>query len=533
MAPAGVPAARRGPAPARRPRPRRRTAGGGRAPRRPGRSQRPGALPRPARADRGPTTTTGSGGAARLPRPRPARAGGRRGLPELGAGLRGVGARAGPPRPRRGGPGRPPAGPRAARAARGPAGLVRRRDARRARPHHAAPRRRGRLARCSPRPRGCCASCPTRPWPRPGSRRACDQADASLSRRPSTRLLTTAELRVLRLLPTHLSFREMGVDLHVTANTVKTHAHSVYRKLDASLAIGGRRTRARHRPARRSRPDGVTVPRRASCGAHPPGAAGGRGAPRRADLLRRARAGRAVRGLRGAGVAARLRRARVAAGRRHALLVGAVRLLALTNTIVIPVVTATIVAAVLRPVVRRLARHMPRAAATVLVFLSLLAVGVARRGARARRHRQPGERAAGHAPAGRRQAPGLAPGRGGERRQGAAARRTTRARPSAARSTRCWTGSARASSALASLAVFLSFTALSLFFLLKDGPQIRAWTSATWASRRRSRASITGRTLGALRGYFAGVTAVAAFNAIVIGLGALVLGVPRSARSCS
>ncbi len=140
LAPPGVPAARRGPAPARRPRPRRRAAGGGRAPRRPGRPQRPGALPRPARADPGRRRRLGDGGAARLPRPRPARAGGRRGLPELGAGLRGVGARAGPPRPRRGGPGRPPAGRRAARAARGPAGLVRRRDARRARPHHAAPR---------------------------------------------------------------------------------------------------------------------------------------------------------------------------------------------------------------------------------------------------------------------------------------------------------------------------------------------------------------------------------------------------------
>ena len=46
--------------------------------------------------------------------------------------------------------------------------------------------------------------------------------------------LTNAELRVLRLLPTHLSFREMGQSLHVTANTVKTHAHAVYRKLDAS-----------------------------------------------------------------------------------------------------------------------------------------------------------------------------------------------------------------------------------------------------------------------------------------------------------
>jgi LuxR family maltose regulon positive regulatory protein len=45
--------------------------------------------------------------------------------------------------------------------------------------------------------------------------------------------LTTAELRVLQLLPTHLSFREMAEGLHVSANTVKTHAHAVYRKLDA------------------------------------------------------------------------------------------------------------------------------------------------------------------------------------------------------------------------------------------------------------------------------------------------------------
>jgi LuxR family maltose regulon positive regulatory protein len=44
--------------------------------------------------------------------------------------------------------------------------------------------------------------------------------------------LTTAELRVLGLLPTHLSFREMGRRLHVSANTIKTHAHAVYRKLD-------------------------------------------------------------------------------------------------------------------------------------------------------------------------------------------------------------------------------------------------------------------------------------------------------------
>ncbi len=46
--------------------------------------------------------------------------------------------------------------------------------------------------------------------------------------------LTTAELRVLRFLPTHYSFHEIAGRLHVSANTVKTHVHAVYRKLDAS-----------------------------------------------------------------------------------------------------------------------------------------------------------------------------------------------------------------------------------------------------------------------------------------------------------
>lgn len=46
--------------------------------------------------------------------------------------------------------------------------------------------------------------------------------------------LTTAELRVLQLLPTHLSFPEIAGRLYVSANTVKTHARAVYRKLDAS-----------------------------------------------------------------------------------------------------------------------------------------------------------------------------------------------------------------------------------------------------------------------------------------------------------
>lgn len=46
--------------------------------------------------------------------------------------------------------------------------------------------------------------------------------------------LTMAELRVLRFLPTHLSFREIGQRLHVSGNTVKSQAHAIYAKLDAA-----------------------------------------------------------------------------------------------------------------------------------------------------------------------------------------------------------------------------------------------------------------------------------------------------------
>jgi LuxR family maltose regulon positive regulatory protein len=46
--------------------------------------------------------------------------------------------------------------------------------------------------------------------------------------------LTTAELRTLSFLPTHLSFREIGERVFVSANTVKTQANAVYRKLDVS-----------------------------------------------------------------------------------------------------------------------------------------------------------------------------------------------------------------------------------------------------------------------------------------------------------
>jgi LuxR family transcriptional regulator, maltose regulon positive regulatory protein len=51
---------------------------------------------------------------------------------------------------------------------------------------------------------------------------------------PGASSLTTAELRLVPLLSTHLSFREIGERLYVSRHTVKTQAISVYRKLGVS-----------------------------------------------------------------------------------------------------------------------------------------------------------------------------------------------------------------------------------------------------------------------------------------------------------
>jgi LuxR family maltose regulon positive regulatory protein len=59
-----------------------------------------------------------------------------------------------------------------------------------------------------------------------------DAVTAPASDPPSS--LTTAELRTLHFLPTHLSFREIGERVYVSANTVKTQANAVYRKLGVS-----------------------------------------------------------------------------------------------------------------------------------------------------------------------------------------------------------------------------------------------------------------------------------------------------------
>ena len=63
--------------------------------------------------------------------------------------------------------------------------------------------------------------------------------------------LTTAELRLLALLPTHLTYAQIAETLHVSVNTVKSQARSVYRKLAAD---------SRHRAVARAAELGMLRP---------------------------------------------------------------------------------------------------------------------------------------------------------------------------------------------------------------------------------------------------------------------------------
>lgn len=79
---------------------------------------------------------------------------------------------------------------------------------------------------------------------------------------------------------------------------------------------------------------------------------------------------------------------------------------------------------------------------------------------------------------------------------------------------------------LTSLAFFLSFTVFSLFFLLKDGPTIKRFVDRHLGVPAPVARVVTSQVLVSMRRYFLGVTIVAGFNAVVVGIGALVLGVP-------
>jgi predicted PurR-regulated permease PerM len=87
-------------------------------------------------------------------------------------------------------------------------------------------------------------------------------------------------------------------------------------------------------------------------------------------------------------------------------------------------------------------------------------------------------------------------------------------------------GVAKGIAGLTSLVFFITFTAFSTFFLLKDGPTIRRFLDRHLGVPREVASVITSNVMQSLRRYFLGVTYVATFNAIVVGLAAVLLDVP-------
>ena len=207
------------------------------------------------------------------------------------------------------------------------------------------------------------------------------------------------------------------------------------------------------------------------------------------------------------------------------LLVGLVWFLAATYTIGGPVVVASIVAAITMPAVRRMARHMPRAIAAVLVLLSLVAIAVVIAilviAGITGQHDQIAREATKAADKGQGWLQSLGVNSSGT----SSAKESANADVPTILSTLI-KGVVNGIRGLTSIIFGLSLAALSLFFLLKDGPVLRAWVDRHLGVPQPTAQVITGNLIRSLRGYFRGVTFVAAFNGIVVGVGSLLLGVP-------
>ena len=88
------------------------------------------------------------------------------------------------------------------------------------------------------------------------------------------------------------------------------------------------------------------------------------------------------------------------------------------------------------------------------------------------------------------------------------------------------TGLASGIAGISSVFFFLAMALLSSFFMLKDGPQIRAWAERASSLPPPVSKVVFDRMIASLRGYFAGVTIVAAFSAVIVMIGGLIIGVP-------
>jgi predicted PurR-regulated permease PerM len=206
------------------------------------------------------------------------------------------------------------------------------------------------------------------------------------------------------------------------------------------------------------------------------------------------------------------------------VLVGAVWLLGLTSTITEPVMVGAILATVAGPLVSKMQRRgIPRAAGAALVLLALLVLGVIiglmvfggiyENSAEIKQSVS--------------EAVDKIEGWANDVGAGGTSSTTSDAKSGASQTGETLLqGVVDGIQGITSLVFFLTFAIFSTFFLLKDGPAVRAFIDRNLGVPAVVATTITANVIRSLRRYFLGVTIVAAFNAVVVGIGAYLLDVP-------
>lgn len=208
------------------------------------------------------------------------------------------------------------------------------------------------------------------------------------------------------------------------------------------------------------------------------------------------------------------------------LLLSIIAVLSITSTIVIPVIVAGVVAAVAAPLVSWLQSFgVPRAVGTILLVLTFVLIlagvgyavmsGIVSQSAETSTELR---KASGEITAWLSDH-GIDP-KEAQSAQASVEKSTTRSVSA------LLSGVVDTISSLTGIVFGLAMMLISLIFLLKDGPVIRAWGERHMGVPQPVARVVTGRVIGSLRGYFLGVTIIAAFNALVVGIGAWLFDVP-------
>jgi predicted PurR-regulated permease PerM len=206
------------------------------------------------------------------------------------------------------------------------------------------------------------------------------------------------------------------------------------------------------------------------------------------------------------------------------LLVGLTWLLGLTSTITMPVIVGAILATVAGPLVTKMQQHrIPRPAGAALVLLGLIALGIViflmvvgglvEQSSEIKRSLNEAVD----------KIQGWVNDTGANGTSGVTESAKTGTTTSGKELIQ---GLSAGIKDLTSLIFFVTFSAFATFFLLKDGPSVRGFINRHLGVPTEVAIVITGNVIKSLRRYFLGVTIVAAFNAFVIGLTAIILGVP-------